>query len=206
MKDEQEYTEIFSPHEEGITIKAETIAEAEDRSEAEAIFQAAKERLLSVNQWHRLAGKALAHFQLTDQHGQAIDGPVYETCHFKIDIPGPGTEEGQGFDWVRVERIIEHSQSNTQGIAIQVIPSPNPLKESKVTAHFYSSESTSIFAVMIQGDKVIASVYDINLKPNRDSGGAVDQIRNTIIGAAGILGLSKLQWQRLTDGLLNQND
>ena len=197
-------TDIFSTQRDGAIVKAETIVEPGDASVAEMVFQVARKRLMDVNQWHHLAGNSLAHFQLTDQHGHIIDGPVCEGCHFRIDIPGPGTKQGEGFDWVRVERVVEYAQGNTKGVAIQVRPSSNPLTRSDVTAHFYSSESTSIFAVSINSQRVTASVYDKNLKPNNDSDKAVDLIRNAVIGTVGILGLSKLQWQRLTDGLLEQ--
>jgi len=197
--------DIFSNQQDGAIVNAETIAEPGDAGVAEVIFQVARMRLMDVNQWHHLAGNSLAHFQLTDQHGNIIDGPVSEGCHFRINIPGPGTQQGGGFDWVQVERVVEYAHQNTKGVAIQVRPSSNPLTKSDITAHFYSGQSTSIFAVSINNRRVTASVYDKNLKPNNDSDKAVDLIRNAVIGTVGILGLSKLQWQRLTDGLLEQS-
>ena len=48
-----------------------------NESEAKAFYEVVKQRLLQVNGWQQLAGKATAHFQLTDEKGNAVSAGVY---------------------------------------------------------------------------------------------------------------------------------
>ncbi len=190
----------------GAEITTETVVELPDQSEAELLFEKAKKRLLDVNHWQELTGNFLANFQLVDSQGNAIDGGIQEGNLFKINIPGPGSEQGGGFDWVSVESIREISGENSESISITVRPSANPLSENNATAHFYDSEGTSTFNVTRKNNKVTASVLDQNLKPNTQTDGILDQIRNALVGTTGIMVFSKLQWKKLTEGLLDQDN
>jgi hypothetical protein len=57
-----------------------------------------------------------------------------------------------------------------------------------------------------EGNKVMASVYDRNIKPNTEAENIVDKIRDMMTGTAGKLIFSKLQWKALTEGLLQTTD
>lgn len=47
-------------------------------------------------------------------------------------------------------------------------------------------------------------VYDKNVKVNKQAETSLDQIRNAVVGTAGILLFSKIQWKMLTKGLLGK--
>lgn len=187
----------------GRLINAETTKEMPDTAAATDLFQIAKARLLNVNGWKQLAGNALAEFRLTNHLGLDIAGPAEEGFYFKIDIPGPGTKAGEGFDWVTVENVETHISEGEESIAVTVRPAANPTSSDPSTAHFYSDESTSTFIVSRKNTIVTALVADRNIKPNPSAKALTDQIRNAIVGTAGMFSFSKVQWKSLTDGLLN---
>jgi hypothetical protein len=51
---------------------------------------------------------------------------------------------------------------------------------------------------------VMAKIFDRNAKPNQEAESAVDKIRDTLVGVAGLTGFSKLQWKGLVAGLIAQ--
>ncbi|GAB2799678.1 hypothetical protein GCM10027275_52050 [Rhabdobacter roseus] len=201
-KEEKNYTGIIPGQEEGSIITAESHVETEDTELAQALFNTAKERLLDVNNWQHVAGELLARFQLTDAAGREVPSPVQEGYRFKLDIPGPGTEAGEGYDWVEVEAVETFDTADIESVAIRVRPASNPQTPEEEVAHFYSDESTSTFTVTREKNKVTAAVYDRNIKPNTDSERLGDKLRNTLAGAVGIGIFSKVQWKNLTDGLI----
>jgi hypothetical protein len=69
-------------------------------------------------------------------------------------------------------------------------------------AHFFSQESTSSFIVTREGNKITAAIYDRNTKPNKDADLLVDEVRDRVIGVAGVLAFSRIQWKKLADSLL----
>ena len=42
---------------------------------------------------------------MIDKKGENDDGIAKENEYFKIDIPGLGSAAGDGYDWVRVEKV-----------------------------------------------------------------------------------------------------
>ena len=204
MEEKNYSSKVPENRESGGNINAESIAQLNDIEAATALFKTAKQRLFDVNHWQDIAGNALAHFQITDASGKDIDGPVSEGCYFKIDIPGPATEDGDGFDWVRVEDVSAYESVDVESVGIRVRPASNPTSPNTETAHFYSSDSTSTFTVTREKTKVTAAVYDRNIKANQDTEGVMDQVRNFLVGIAGKITGSKIQWKHLTDGLIEQ--
>src|SRR5687768_357046 len=91
--------------EEGVQITAKTVATLNNSEEAEMLFRSAKEKLLHVNQWHDIAKGMSAEFRLIDASGKATAEVPQKEYYFKIDIPGPGSAAGKGYDWVRIEDI-----------------------------------------------------------------------------------------------------
>ncbi|MCE6987949.1 hypothetical protein [Dyadobacter sp. CY323] len=186
----------------GKVINAESDRKLSDIKSAEALYALAKQRLLNVNNWNNLASNLLASFQLTDQNGAPVTGQVLKGNYFKIDIPGPGSVAGEGFDWVLVEEVETFESTDLQSIAIRVRPSANPTSDKQDIAHFYTDDSTSTFTVTREMQKVTAGVYDRNIKVNTDSGQSVDLVRNALVGSVGRLVFSKVQWKVLTDALV----
>ena len=200
--EEKNHIDAVPENHSGDSLDAETVKSCAHLAEANALYATAKERLLNVSQWHQVAGEALAHFTLTDASGTPLSGHAQKGNLIKVDIPGPGTDAGDGFDWVLIEEIKEESAPDAESIAIRVRPTADPSSETQETSHFYDKQGTSTFTLSKSDLNVTAGVYDRNLEPNQDSTGFFDKIRNAIIGFAGKKGVSIIQWKAFTDGLV----
>ena len=203
--DEKNYTKTIPEKFDGGNINAESVVQLHNLTAAKELFLLAKKRLMDVNNWKEISEQAVAEFRLTDSQGNEVSCPVQEGMFFRIDIPGPGTETGDGFDWVIVEKISEYQLEDIESFGIRVRPTPNPTNTDQEIAHFYSSQTTSTFTVTRENTKVTAAVYDRNTKANTDDQSFLDKIRNILTGVAGILAFSKIQWESLTSGLVNTN-
>lgn len=181
--------------------------EVPTEQEAHSIFLKAREKLLSVNEWHALAGSATAVFHLTDATGAAANRQVQPADYFKIDIPGPGNTTGKGYDWVRVEAIEDQMQDAYHvWTAIKVRPASSPVNGKAETTHFFSPEATSTFLVERKSCVVTVSVFGRNEKPNKESEGILNTVRNTIVAISALLGFTKPQWTSLVKGILKFSD
>jgi hypothetical protein len=192
---------IIPENKEGTQTNTERSIEFATEEESKQFFQIAKERLLDVNHWRKIAGNATADFQLTDEEGKPVNRTAKEGDHFKIDIPGPGSITGEGNDWVKIESI----QEDENYIGIRVRPTSNPTNERKDIAHFFNDNSTSSFIIKKEGKKITAGVYGRNEKPNTKTETVVDKIRNATVATGAISGFSKLQWKSLVNGLIERN-
>jgi len=143
---------------------------------------------------------------LADAGGDKPDGAVLKGDYLKIDIPGPGSKEGDGYDWVRVEELTETQEENVQSIGFRVRPSKNPFGKKNEPAHFYSNEATSNFIVSREGKRVTAVIIDHNIKPNDGAASIIDKIRHTAVGMSAIGAFSKVQWQNLVEGIVSRKD
>ena len=202
---EKNYTGIIPEQQTGKAIDSETSLELDNVEEAKAFFNVVKTRLQDINNWHELAGSFSADFQLVNKDGLEVQRRAEKGDFFKIDIPGPGTESGDGYDWVQIEKIESTATPDVESYGLRVRPAKNPQNSRGDIAHFYSSESTSSFTVTRESNKVTAAIYDRNTKANKDVEAATDKIRDAVIGASGILGFSKIQWKALTDGLVKKD-
>ena len=201
----QDHTGIIPAQYTGRQIEATASVELKNENEATAFYEIVKARLLNVNNWHRVAGIISAKFQLVGVSGEELDRNIQTGDYLKINIPGPGSPAGDGYDWVCVEEIKEVAETNIQSIGIRVKPAPNPLGNKKVTAHFYSDEATSNFIITRENSNISAWIIDRNIKPNDQAESVIDKIRNSAAGIGAIGIFSKLQWQGLAEGLI-KND
>lgn len=192
--------EIIPENNSGIQTNTESYIELNTAEELKAFFALATSRLLHINKWHEIAGKATADFQLCDEKGEPVDRKPQQGDHIRIDIPGPGTITGEGDDWVVIEEVDEDSDS----ACIRVRPSTNPLNARQDIAHFFSDEATSTFMVKLHGNKIIAGVYGRNEKPNTNTEKIIDTIRNAAIATGAISGFAKLQWKNLVNALVKK--
>jgi hypothetical protein len=187
----------------GKAIDARSSRELESIAAAKVFFATVREKLRDIPQWSAISGKLLASFQLVDSNGREIvDRAPVEGDYLKIDIPGPGTGAGDGFDWVRIEAIESTENEDMEEYGFRVRPAHNPTKGDGETAHFYSADATSSFVVRRAGPTVSAEVHDRNTKTNEEADNPVDMLRNKVAGIAGLMAFSKVQWQSLTDGLI----
>lgn len=188
----------------GKAIDAESTIELRGPEDAKVFFAEVKERLQNVNQWKDIAGTISATFQLVDTNGVEVERKPRKGDYFKIDVPGPGSQTGEGYDWVQIEEIESSSTPDGEKFGFRVRPTDNPQTRSEDVAHFYSDESTSSFIVERNQNRITASVHDRNTKPNTDADSTADKIRDAVVGAAGVLSFSKIQWKNLTDGLVKK--
>jgi len=184
---------------------AEVVTDREE--DAQYIFERASERLLDVNQWTDMCGSLAASFQLTDDTGEALQGHAAINDFIRIDIPGPGPREGGGYDWVRIEKVEQPvGVGGDELFLMQVRPSAAPpMSAGTAPAHFLEDSATSTFVLERKGKKVTMTVYGRNEVPNSTlPANNSDKFRNKVVGAIGAIGLSKLQWKALVQGMLNK--
>jgi hypothetical protein len=181
----------------------ETI-DAADQQEAKLLFLKARERLFDISHWENISEGLSASFYLTDKNGNLKEGFPEKGDHIRIDIPGPGSSAGQGFDWVRVELIEDKraTDRDKEWSIIKVRPSEDPVTMEGV-AHFFEDQATSSFIVTREDTKLSAEVHGRNEKPNKKSKKLADKIRNTVAGTLATAGIAKIQWEKLVKGLLN---
>jgi hypothetical protein len=188
----------------GKETNTEHVISFENREESRRNFLAAIHRLLNVNQWEELCGIGSANFQLTDKNGHEVTRFASEGDHFKIDIPGPGSVEGKGYDWVRIEKIEEFidCEKDIESIAMRVRPATNPSTPGNETAHFFNEAATSSFIVKREGTLLKACVYGRNEKPNTTINNLADKTRNAVVAVTALAGISSVQWKNLSKGLI----
>ncbi len=202
---QKDFTGIVPAQYTGEEIEADASVEMNDEHEAKKFYLLAKDRLLNVNKWHKLAGLISARFHLTDTSGNEIDRQVQKGDFLKIDIPGPGSKEGDGYDWVCIEELKEVFDENIQSIGFRVRPCENPSGKKNETAHFYSDEASSNFILTREGKKITSWIIDRNIKPNVHAQSLMDKIRDTAIGMSAIGMFSKIQWQNLAEGIVKKD-
>ncbi|MGZ3913025.1 MAG: hypothetical protein ACXVBT_03380 [Flavisolibacter sp.] len=201
---EKNYTGLIPLHKEGEEINVEKDIAGENMEDAQNKFATARKRLLNVNEWHRLAGPISAQFQLVDETGKNVSREVMEGDYFRIDIPGPGSKAGDGYDWVRVEELKEITRSDVQSIGFRVRPCANPLHKDAQVAHFYANTSTSTFVLTRENLSILAGVYDRNTLPNTKGATLTDQIRNSTVGVHALALFSRIQWELLAKAWLGE--
>jgi hypothetical protein len=199
---QQDHIGIVPPQFKGQEIEAEATRELKDQTDAKSLYNVAKKKLLDVNNWKEIAGAITAQFQIIDEKGKEVKREVKKGDYLRIDIPGPGSKEGDGYDWVLVEELNEINKGSLQSVGFRVRPNENPFGEKNETAHFYSREATSSFIITRENSKIISWIIDRNLLPNTESGSLADKVRDVAVGVGAIAAFSKVQWQGLADGLI----
>ncbi len=171
--------------------------------DAKIIYKIARERLLNPDCWQDLAGSASAKFELI-LIGKKFRA-AQENDYLRINIPGPGTVAGDGYDWVKIEKIEENSISGSdKSIAMKLRASSNPNNDNTDTAHFFKKEATSTFVIKIKDTIVTSNYYGRNEVPNIENVPLIDKIRNTVVATGAAIGLSELQWNGLVKGFLQK--
>src|SRR3978361_440638 len=67
-------------------------------------FKRASKRLLNFAIWKDLCGIASAKFELIGPEGEEVHRLSKNGDYIRIDIPGPGSSSGNGYDWVKIEK------------------------------------------------------------------------------------------------------
>jgi hypothetical protein len=114
--------------------------------QAQNIFQQAINRMSNPFRWHELTDLPAKFLPATDAEID-LAHPLQEGNFFRIEIPGPGTNNGSGYDWVRVEAVEDkrNPQADLESFGMTFRACSNPFNGSMVTAHFFKSLATSSF-------------------------------------------------------------
>ncbi len=180
-----------------------------DEREAVYFFKRASNRLLDVNNWEKICnGLFKANFKLCDEFGNAINRLAQLNDYFKIDIPGPGTVAGEGYDWVEVVHISDVADkiNNSQLLSITVKPASSPQNDKASIAHFFDEQATTTFLIRRHACSVSAEIHGRNEQPNDQVGNKIDTVRNTLVANAAMLGFSDTQWKQLVKAFLSESD
>ena len=172
--------------------------------EASAFYAIVKGRLLAVNNWYEIADLPAASFSLYDHLGQEVNRAALEGDYIRIDIPGPGPTEGEGYDWVRIEKISEVSGADQELLTMQVRPAAHPSQPAESPAHFLDDSATATFQVKRLGLFIQVEHRGRNEVANTNTSSVTDNIRNTLVGWTAKLGLSYPQWKTLVSGLISR--
>jgi hypothetical protein len=170
------------------TISAQVVSHRED--DARSVFERAADRLMDVNQWTDHCGVLSASFQLADETGEPLQGHATKDDFVRIDIPN--MRDGDGRDWVRIEKIEQPIVDATDGIVlVQLRPSPAPpVTAGAPVAHFLEGSATRTLVVERKGKVVTATAFGRNEVPNKSHPGITD--------------LSRTQLKALVQGLLEK--
>lgn len=169
------------------------------REEAAKCFVRAYKRMFNPKVWHKLCGFMSAEVTLVNPEGETEHDLAELNDHYRIDLPGPGTQAGDGYDWVKVEAIEEHNDpaAEYEWMGMRLRPTSNPQNNNEETAHFFQSTATSTFIIVREGNTVTASYHGRNEKANTDTSSAVDNMRNAVVTSGAIAGFSEAQWSTL---------
>lgn len=175
---------------------------------AHRAFQAAAGRMLSVNNWQAYSGKGSAQFTLCNNQGEAVEVMAEEAFFFSIELPAPGSDAGDGLEWVMIEKLVAEGSLHTaeEYVLMTVRPVPDPRKADAEIAHFFKDLSTSTFIVRRDGLMLSAGAHGRNETPNNAEVDLHDKIRNTAIALMARMGLSGPQWQKLVNGLIEYKE
>ncbi|WP_336961926.1 hypothetical protein [Chryseobacterium contaminans] len=165
-------------------------------------YETLKKRFFSVNDWKSYCGEAFAAFKLYTPNGNPTEREPQKGDFVRINIPGPGETEAKGYDWVEIIDICYYEDAHSESITMTCRPSQNPTGTSSHIAHFYSSKATSTFMVQKYSTHLKAAVYGRNESPNYNAN-FIDILRNVAVAIGGMLGIAKIQWRQLTNGLLD---
>lgn len=172
------------------------------------LYTIACRNLLAINQWKNICNSRLsAEFNLCNNEGQTVNRFPRENDYIRIDIPGPGLESGDGFDWVIIEKIGNEADvaRDTELTFLQVRPASAPINYKVETAHFFSPGASSTFLVKRSANLVISEIHGRNEKPNVATGNKLDNIRNSLVAGLAMAEFSDLQWKELCKAFITFN-
>ncbi|MFC3561130.1 hypothetical protein [Pedobacter jamesrossensis] len=176
--------------------------------EAKAAYAMASRHLLDVNEWQNISTIEASSFMLCDRNGIQLNRAVHEGDYIQIDIPGPGTSTGKGFDWVFVEHmeVFTDEDSDIDFTLFVARPSSMPGVIDGKVSHFFTDRSTSTFMVFRRGDVLSIEVHGRNEVPNMEVDGLLDKARNILVNGGSGIGMSFIQWHLLVSGILSAID
>jgi hypothetical protein len=178
-----------------------------ENSEEEAVvtYNRACARLLNPPIWEQLTPGINANFEISLPGQEKVERLLQQGDYVSIDIPGPGSAAGEGYDWVKVETIEENTAPGyDDSLALRLRACTNPHTPDAAIAHFFDESATSSFVVKRKGKEVIFSYHGRNEVPNTSDVKMVDKIRNALVALGAKAGLSEVYWKTLAKGMLQK--
>lgn len=174
--------------------------------QAVTAYNYAKICLLNVNQWHEISSIEASRFALFDKKGDPLFRPAQESDYIRIDIPGPGTEEGKGYDWVCIEHLESFSSrdSDVDFTLFVARPCAVPGSGGIDIAHFFTGQATSTFLVFRRSNVLSAEVHGRNEVANIAGKNLADKARNLMVNGGSTIGMSYAQWHLLVSGIITE--
>ncbi|MBK0404135.1 hypothetical protein I5M27_14160 [Adhaeribacter sp. BT258] len=160
-----------------------------DAAAAQTTFPEARKRLFDINNWHDNT-PVTTPFELYDSAGRKTTAEPQKGNFIKITLPGIPVE-----NWVEITDL----QDQPDQAAFTVHPCPNPFNNEKETQHFFVQETSSVFKVVRQGNKIIASETGRNEYINNQEEAGNRAALNTVIAEGGWAVFQKILWQNLAD-------
>ena len=175
-----------------------------DRRLAKKTYVAARNKLLQINNWGKTANNILqTEFYLCNEKGEEVNRQPQMNDYIKINLLGPGSSSGDGFDWVKIEEIIHKQNDELEFTLIKVRPAVCPLTAGNDIAHFFDAAATSTFIVSRIKNEVIAEIHGRNEEPNTNTKKVADKVRNTMVAKLAAVKFSDVQWKTLCKGFLS---
>lgn len=171
--------------------------------DAQQLFDKIKTKILDVNNWHQITGKASAQFGVMDEQGIYQERSVQKSDYIRIDIPGPGLPSAEGYDWVQVESIREEFKEGARRFSLTLKPSPDPSSDNTDIAHFFKQIASSSILLEQKGHHLYLHYAGRNEIINTDNSSILDNLRNFMVGLGAKMGASFPQWKALIEGLAN---
>jgi len=172
------------------------------QEEVVGAFHNARSRLGSINQWQDFAGTTSASFNLFDALGQQITRFPKIGDFVRIDIPGPGSLIGSGYDWVKVTQFDDRPEDCYILITLQPSVPPANIRRQDEVAHFFKATASTNIEIKVQNLSLQVNYFGRNEETNNTSDLLMENIRNSLIGFGAKLGFSYPQWKKLVKGLL----
>lgn len=170
---------------------------------AKLYYEELQRRLIAVNEWHSFSEKNKAKFVLINPITNQATDKLEIGNLIRIDIPGPGSPSGSGFDWTEITNIeIGNEGQEFPYFSFTVKPCPAPNTTDKTVAHFYDEESTNTFIVRRVGTCIYAEVHGRNQIENTSDAPLLDILRNKAVAIGSKFGIGSLNWMGFTSALL----
>jgi hypothetical protein len=176
-----------------------------DEQAAKNFYLLVKRRLLRAFEWYDIAEIPAATFTLSDPHGAEILREMRVGDVIRIDIPGPGSPKGDGYDWVKVDKIDEDHEEHGDLFSITLRPTSNPTETDEEVAHFFTNLATSTLLVRRAGTHVEVEYHGRNELINDQSESITDQFRNAVVVFAAKMCFSFSQWKSLIEGMIKDD-
>ena len=166
-------------------------------------FEQLQQRLKAVNEWDSISEKIKTKFFLLDSSTYQPTTDLKVGNLIKIDIPGPGSPSGSGYDWTEIIDIqigVENKENPFFAFTIKPCPAPN--SDVDTVAHFYNRESTNTFIVRRIGTCLYAEVHGRNQIENTSDAPLLDIVRNKAVAIGSKFGIGSLNWIGFAGALL----